>query len=96
MSSKFCFMDDICNELGYEDEKENEIYVSDSFSENYEDELFGKMKVSCFVFKTKIKDFDKRITIWGDVKKSNDSSSSCGGSYVNGYQKYLRNKLQEL
>ena len=45
---------------------------------------------------TKIKDFDKRITIWGDVKKSNDSSSSCGGSYVNGYQKYLRNKLQEL
>ena len=45
---------------------------------------------------TKIKDFDKRIAIWDDVKKSNDSSSSCGGSYVNGYQKYLRNKLQEL
>lgn len=45
-------------------EKENDIYISDNFSEDYQDELFGKMKVSCFVFKTKVKDFD--------LKKSKD------------------------
>ena len=43
-------------------EKEKEVYISDDFSENYEDDLFGKMKVSCFVFKTKIRDFDLKKT----------------------------------
>ena len=43
-------------------EKENDLYLSDNFSENYEDELFGKMKVSCFVFKTKVRDYDLKKT----------------------------------
>lgn len=33
-------------------EEEND-YVEDYFSEIYEDELFGKMKVTCYLFKTK-------------------------------------------
>ncbi|WP_205677188.1 hypothetical protein [Antarcticibacterium arcticum] len=41
--------------------EENE-YLDDSFSEVYEDEQFGKMKVSCFVFKTKVKDYDLKRT----------------------------------
>lgn len=43
-------------------EKEEDIYISESFSEQYQDELFGTMKVSCFVFKTKVKDFDLKKT----------------------------------
>lgn len=45
-------------------EKEKSTYISDTFSEIYEDDLFGKMKVSCFVFKTKVKEYD--------LKKSKD------------------------
>tara|TARA_B100000378_G_scaffold269307_1_gene257239 strand:- start:13538 stop:16036 length:2499 start_codon:yes stop_codon:yes gene_type:complete len=33
-------------------------YLQESFSEEFNDERFGKMKVSCFVFKTKVKDYD--------------------------------------
>ncbi|MBK8080333.1 MAG: hypothetical protein IPK25_08660 [Saprospiraceae bacterium] len=33
-------------------EEEND-YVEDYFSEMYEDELFGKMKITCYLFKTK-------------------------------------------
>ena len=33
-------------------------YLDDKFSEYYNDDVIGKMKVSCFVFKTKVKDFD--------------------------------------
>ncbi|MDG1571402.1 hypothetical protein OZ410_03685 [Robiginitalea sp. M366] len=33
-------------------------YLDDKFSEIFEDDTIGKMKVSCFVFKTKIRDFD--------------------------------------
>jgi len=44
---------------------ENEyVEVNDCFSEEYKDELFGEMKVSCYVFKSKIKD--------NDVKKSKE------------------------
>jgi len=43
-------------------EKEEDIYISESFSEEYQDDLFGTMKVSCFVFKTKVKDFDLKKT----------------------------------
>ncbi len=42
--------------------REEEEYLEDKFSENFEDELFGKMKVSCFVFKTKVKDYDLKRT----------------------------------
>lgn len=38
-------------------EKEDD-YVAESFSELYEDDLFGEMKVSCYVFNTRVKDFD--------------------------------------
>ena len=37
-------------------EQEKNKYVEDSFSEDFEHELFGKMKVTCYVFKTKIDD----------------------------------------
>ncbi|RED44709.1 hypothetical protein [Seonamhaeicola aphaedonensis] len=43
-------------------QKEEGDYISDQFSETYEDELFGKMKVSCFVFNVKVKDFDLKKT----------------------------------
>jgi len=42
--------------------KEGDNYISDTFSEVYEDDLFGKMKVSCFVFNVKVKDFDLKKT----------------------------------
>lgn len=38
--------------------KEEDEYLDDKFSENFTDDLFGSMNVSCFVFKTKIKDHD--------------------------------------
>ncbi len=37
-------------------------YLDDSFSEVYEDDQFDKMKVSCFVFKTKVRDYDLKRT----------------------------------
>lgn len=37
-------------------------YLEERFSEEYEDDRFGKMKVSCFVFKTKVRDFDLKKT----------------------------------
>jgi hypothetical protein len=43
-------------------QKEKGDYISDEFSETFEDELFGKMKVSCFVFNVKVKDFDLKKT----------------------------------
>lgn len=42
--------------------KEEGEYISDKFSEVFEDDLFGKMKVSCFVFNLKVKDFDLKKT----------------------------------
>ena len=35
-------------------EQEDNKYVEESFSEDFEDALFGKMKVTCYVFKTKL------------------------------------------
>ncbi len=37
-------------------EQEDNKYVEDSFSDEYDDTLFGKMKVTCYIFKTKIED----------------------------------------
>ena len=37
-------------------------YLEDKFSEIFEDKKFGKMKVSCFVFKTKVKNYDLKKT----------------------------------
>ena len=45
-------------------QKEKNKYISEHFSEIYEDDLFGEMKVSCYVFKPKIGKFD--------LKKSKD------------------------
>ena len=41
-------------------EKAENDYVetNDCFSEEFKDELFGEMKVTCYVFKSKIKDYD--------------------------------------
>jgi hypothetical protein len=43
-------------------QKEKDDYISDQFSLDFDDELFGEMKVSCFVFKTKVKDYDLKKT----------------------------------
>jgi len=40
------------------DEKND--YLDSMFSEEYVDDIFGNMKVSCFVFKTKVRDFDMK------------------------------------
>ncbi len=37
-------------------EQEDNKYVEESFSEDFDDSLFGKMKVTCYVFRTKIDD----------------------------------------
>ncbi len=37
-------------------EQEDNKYVEESFSEEFDDALFGKMKVTCYVFRTKIDD----------------------------------------
>ena len=37
-------------------EQEDNKYVEESFSVDFDDELFGQMKVTCYVFKTKIDD----------------------------------------
>jgi len=42
--------------------KEEREYIFEKFSETYEDDLFGEMKVSCFVFKSKVKDWDIKKT----------------------------------
>lgn len=39
-------------------EKEKDKYISDSFSRVFKDDLFGEMKVSCFVFNLKVGSFD--------------------------------------
>ena len=43
-------------------QKEEEEYLESKFSLDFKDELFGKMKVTCFVFKTKAKDYDLKRT----------------------------------
>lgn len=43
-------------------QKEEDDYLDTKFSETYNDELFGEMKVSCFVFKVKVKEFDIKKT----------------------------------
>jgi len=37
-------------------------YLDDKFSQDFNDEAIGDMKVSCFVFKTKVKDYDLKRT----------------------------------
>ena len=37
-------------------------YLDESFSEQFSDDVFGEMKVSCYVFKTKVKDYDLKKT----------------------------------
>jgi hypothetical protein len=43
-------------------QREEDEYLESKFSLDFNDELFGKMKVSCFVFKTKAKDYDLKRT----------------------------------
>ncbi|WP_338359821.1 hypothetical protein [Yeosuana marina] len=39
-------------------QNEEKDYLDDKFSEVFEDDMFGKAKVSCYVFKTKVRGFD--------------------------------------
>ena len=41
-------------------EEERNVYVDTFFSEEYEDELFGKAKISCYVFKPKLSERDAK------------------------------------
>ncbi|TXN36316.1 hypothetical protein FVB32_16160 [Flagellimonas hymeniacidonis] len=41
---------------------EEQDYLDDKFSNEFEDAIIGKMKISCFVFKTKVRDFDLKRT----------------------------------
>ncbi len=43
-------------------QREEEEYLESKFSLDFNDELFGKMKVTCFVFKTKAKEYDLKRT----------------------------------
>lgn len=43
-------------------QKEEDEYLEEKFSLDLKDELFGKMKVACFVFKTKAKGYDLKKT----------------------------------
>lgn len=42
--------------------EESKEYIDEAFSEVYEDELFEKMKVNCYVFKAKVKGWDVKKT----------------------------------
>lgn len=42
--------------------KEEGEYLEDRFSQDFKDDLFDTMKVNCFVFKTKVKDWDMKKT----------------------------------
>lgn len=64
--------------LKYRLEQEDNKYIEqdDSFSEVFNDELFGKAKVSCYIFKTRIKDKsvkESRDTIRREFFKNNMS-----------------------
>ena len=57
-------------------EQENNRYVQEFFSENFKDSLFGKMKVTCYVFKAKIDDrsaAESRESIQREFFKNNMS-----------------------
>jgi len=57
-------------------EQEDNKYIEVSFSEEYDDVLFGKMKVTCYVFKTKLDDRsvkDTKETIQREFFKNNMS-----------------------
>ncbi|MDE0396778.1 MAG: ATP-binding protein [Candidatus Poribacteria bacterium] len=57
-------------------EQEDNKYVEESFSEEFDDALFGKMKVTCYVFRTKIDDStvkETKETIQREFFKNNMS-----------------------
>ena len=57
-------------------EQENNRYVQEYFSENFKDSLFGKMKVTCYVFKAKLDDrsaAESRESIQREFFKNNMS-----------------------
>lgn len=48
--------------LGFRLQKEEDDYLEERFWENFEDELFGEMEVSCYVFKNRVKDYGVKKT----------------------------------
>ena len=74
-------------------EQEDNKYVEESFSEDFDDALFGKMKVTCYVFRTKIDDRsvkETKGTIQREFFKNNMSvlfsvNGQTHGHYTSGF-----------
>ena len=67
---------------------ENNRYVQESFSSNFKDVLFGKMKVTCYVFKAKIDDSsaaESRASIQREFFKNNMSVLFSVNGQVHGH-----------
>jgi len=48
--------------LGFRLQKEEDDYLEERFWQTFEDELFGEMEVSCYVFKNRVKDYGVKKT----------------------------------
>ena len=71
-------------------EQEDNKYVEESFSEDFDDTLFGKMKVTCYVFRTKIDDRsvkETKETIRREFFKNNMSVLFSVNGQVHGHYK---------
>ena len=69
-------------------EQEDNKYIEESFSEDFNEALFGKMKVTCYVFKTKIDDRsvkETKDTIQREFFKNNMSVLFSINGQVHGY-----------
>ena len=69
-------------------EQEDNKYVEEPFSEDFNDDLFGKMKVTCYVFKTKIDDStvkETKETIQREFFKNRMSVLFSMNGQVHGY-----------
>lgn len=69
-------------------EQDDSKYVEERFSEDFDDETFGKMKVTCYVFRTKIDDRtvkDTKATIRREFFKNNMSALFSVNGQVHGH-----------
>ena len=69
-------------------EQDDSKYVEERFSEDFDDETFGKMKVTCYVFSTKIDDRtvkDTKATIRREFFKNNMSALFSVNGQVHGH-----------
>ena len=73
------------------EQDDNKYVEGDPFSENFDDELFGKMKVTCYVFKTKIDGRsvkETKETIQREFFKNNMSVLFSVNGQVHGHYTY--------